>query len=336
MNCFRGRCDAVPAQLFRLGRSLFLFDCRCGLSIDLYLQNFPKSADPLALMVSILRQKHCRRPCQLNTHLLYHVYQATQLMRKLETEVRKQMDIANMAKISGDDVLRREAQAKIRDIKKKYTEVSQAAGLKARWEKMEVASYKPLSKMEQSGTGSMSPPKAFDGDFSDFEELSLTKAEETTFRELVNSSKSSGVEYGAIIQAGETGELITSNDANGVRFDKSKLKPGSHLLHSHTNGSPLSIQDLSLLLDERVESIGNISYNGDVFRVSAGYGVRPTVEEYMSIKEEVSRQATTDIMEHPDFYDWTIEERNYMAIREQMYLLARRFGWTIEGGRLFE
>ncbi len=44
-----------------------------------------------------------------------------------------------MAKISGDDVLRREAQAKIRDIKKKYTEVAQAAGLKARWEKMETS-----------------------------------------------------------------------------------------------------------------------------------------------------------------------------------------------------
>ncbi len=71
----------------------------------------------------------------------YTIYQATQLMRKLETEVRKQKDIANMAKISGDDVLRREAQAKIRDLNKKYTEVAQAAGLKERREKMEVESY---------------------------------------------------------------------------------------------------------------------------------------------------------------------------------------------------
>ncbi len=72
----------------------------------------------------------------------YTIYQATQLMRKLETEVRKQKDIANMAKISGDDVLRREAQAKIRDLNKKYTEVAQSAGLKERREKMEVASYR--------------------------------------------------------------------------------------------------------------------------------------------------------------------------------------------------
>ncbi len=69
----------------------------------------------------------------------YTTYQASQLMRKLETEVRRQKDIANLAKESGDDVLRREAQAKIRDLNKKYTEVSQAAGLKERREKMQTS-----------------------------------------------------------------------------------------------------------------------------------------------------------------------------------------------------
>ncbi len=78
------------------------------------------------------------------------MYQASQLMRRLETEVRKQKDIANIAKISGDDVLRREAQAKIRDIQKKYTEVANTAGFKERWEKMDVASYS--SETPQSKT----------------------------------------------------------------------------------------------------------------------------------------------------------------------------------------
>ncbi len=71
----------------------------------------------------------------------YTVYQASQLMRQLETEVRKQKDIANTAKNYGDDVLRREAQAKIRDLKKKYTEVANAAGLRERPDKMVVESY---------------------------------------------------------------------------------------------------------------------------------------------------------------------------------------------------
>lgn len=68
----------------------------------------------------------------------YTIYQASQLMRQLETEVRKQRDIQNLAKASGDDVLRREAQAEIRDLKAKYKEVAEKSGLKPRYEKMRV------------------------------------------------------------------------------------------------------------------------------------------------------------------------------------------------------
>lgn len=71
----------------------------------------------------------------------YTTYQASQLMRKLETKVREQRDIANLAKASGDDVLRREAQAKIRDLKAKYSEVAEKAGLRERRDKMIVESY---------------------------------------------------------------------------------------------------------------------------------------------------------------------------------------------------
>lgn len=72
----------------------------------------------------------------------YTTYQASQLMRKLETKVREQKDISNLAKASGDDVLRREAQAKIRDITAKYSEVAEKAGLRERLDKMIVESYK--------------------------------------------------------------------------------------------------------------------------------------------------------------------------------------------------
>jgi len=33
---------------------------------------------------------------------------------------------------------------------------------------------------------------------------------------------------------------------------------------------------------------------------------------------------------------WSLEERNYMAIKEQAYRIARNYGWTIEGGRMDE
>lgn len=71
----------------------------------------------------------------------YTTYEASQLMRKLETAVRQQKDIANLAKGYGDDVLRREAQAKIRDLKAQYEKVEKASGLKQRTDKMIVESY---------------------------------------------------------------------------------------------------------------------------------------------------------------------------------------------------
>lgn len=66
----------------------------------------------------------------------YTTYQASQLMRRLETKVRQQKDIKSLADAAGDDTLRREAQAKIRDSKAKYAEVSRKSGLKKRPERM--------------------------------------------------------------------------------------------------------------------------------------------------------------------------------------------------------
>lgn len=71
----------------------------------------------------------------------YTTYEASQLMRKLETAVRQQRDIANLAKGYGDDVLRREAQAKIRDLKAQYEKVAKASGLKQRTDRMIIESY---------------------------------------------------------------------------------------------------------------------------------------------------------------------------------------------------
>ena len=71
----------------------------------------------------------------------YTTYEASQLMRKLETAVRQQKDIANLAKGYGDDVLRREAQATIRDLKAQYEKVAKASGLKQRTDRMIVESF---------------------------------------------------------------------------------------------------------------------------------------------------------------------------------------------------
>lgn len=72
----------------------------------------------------------------------YTIYEAAQLMRQIETQVRREKDTANAARIAGDDVLRRECQIRINNLARKYQEVVQASGLKARKERMSVEGFR--------------------------------------------------------------------------------------------------------------------------------------------------------------------------------------------------
>lgn len=76
----------------------------------------------------------------------YTNYEATQLMRNLELEIRRQKDTAVLAKASGDDVLRRECQSKINKLTQKYKAVSETSGLRTRFEKTRVEGYEPLEE----------------------------------------------------------------------------------------------------------------------------------------------------------------------------------------------
>lgn len=71
----------------------------------------------------------------------YTKYEATQVQRQLETAMRKQKDLANMAKAAGDDDLRREAQEKINLLTSKYAKFSKATGLPTKMERARVAGF---------------------------------------------------------------------------------------------------------------------------------------------------------------------------------------------------
>lgn len=75
-------------------------------------------------------------------------YDATQLMRKLETEIRREKDTAILAKEAGDDVLRRECQGHITDLETQYKAVAEAVQLRPRFDKTRVEGFKPV-KMEE-------------------------------------------------------------------------------------------------------------------------------------------------------------------------------------------
>lgn len=77
----------------------------------------------------------------------YSKYQASQLMRRIETEVRRQKDAANAAREAGDDTLRRECQARINSLVKRYSAVSKAAGLPQHKNRMVVEGFRPVKDM---------------------------------------------------------------------------------------------------------------------------------------------------------------------------------------------
>lgn len=80
----------------------------------------------------------------------YTGYQATQLLRDIETEIRKQKDTAILAKASGDDVLRRECQSNINKLTKKYNAVAEAAGLRKQMQKTRVEGFAPIKEQKET------------------------------------------------------------------------------------------------------------------------------------------------------------------------------------------
>lgn len=73
----------------------------------------------------------------------YTRYEATQLMRKLETEIRKEKDTILLAQASGDDVLRRNSQTRVTQLTAKYGQVAESAGLRTRFDRTKVEGYSP-------------------------------------------------------------------------------------------------------------------------------------------------------------------------------------------------
>lgn len=71
------------------------------------------------------------------------IYQARQLMRQLETKVRREKDAANAARVNGNDMdARRSHQKNINALTKQYYAVAQAAGLRARGDRLSVEGFK--------------------------------------------------------------------------------------------------------------------------------------------------------------------------------------------------
>ena len=89
----------------------------------------------------------------------YTTYEATQLMRRLETEIRREKDTVLLAQASGDDILRRSSQVRVTQLTAKYEQVAKAADLRTRFEKTRVAGYSPKHAKEAARASAQIDPE---------------------------------------------------------------------------------------------------------------------------------------------------------------------------------
>jgi hypothetical protein len=80
----------------------------------------------------------------------YTMYEGTQLQRKVETALRHQRDILNMAKAAGDGDTELIARSKIRMLTDKYVELSEVSGLPTQMERVKSA-VKVVDKSNMQG-----------------------------------------------------------------------------------------------------------------------------------------------------------------------------------------
>ena len=74
-------------------------------------------------------------------------YEASQVQRRLEREIRKQKNRSVIAAAAGDDEMRREAQMKINQLTDKYKDLSDKFGIKTKAERMQVSGYRPVATL---------------------------------------------------------------------------------------------------------------------------------------------------------------------------------------------
>ena len=72
------------------------------------------------------------------------LYEAMQMMRDIETAVRREKDAAVAAQAAGDDALRQECQRNINALVRRYASIAKASGNAEKRQRMTVEGFKPV------------------------------------------------------------------------------------------------------------------------------------------------------------------------------------------------
>lgn len=239
----------------------------------------------------------------------YTNYKATQLMRNLETEIRRQKDTAVLAKASGDDLLRRECQSNINKLTKKYSAVAEAAGLRKQMQKTRVEGFVPIKE-----TVFMNPPK-------DLRELSAAVDKELD-NYCTRGSKWSGTthvltreqmprangrkEWNCDISLRDTAEVKTVVHEHLHARSVSYYSPDVYIQNRAAEEGPVELYAQEICRKNRVkfrgayketvkplEIINNILRNGDRYTFAKELFDIPLIERYNWLRSQADQLIST-------------------------------------------
>lgn len=178
-------------------------------------------------------------------------------------------------------------------------------------------------------------PSFMEGDFDDCHPLTISEEDRNTFSRIHEKVMESGYEYGEIITPSRV--VPCESDLSGLVQMKTDGidEYGLKLYHGHTNDTlPSEIDLFRLVWDEKVNEIGVVSRNKDVFRVYVGDGYIPTEEEYWNIVRKTGIEAERTVARNYDISTLTENELNYLYIRTKNIEIIHKLGWRVEGGKL--
>ncbi len=201
--------------------------------------------------------------------------------------------------------------------------------------KDEISPYQRVAKTAAQEGEIITIPPFMEGSFDDCHQLTISDEDRKTFQNIHDKVSKTGCEYGEIITS--KGKIpCESADSGKVVMDTSSIDEyGLKLYHGHTNDTIPSQKDLSrFVYDEKVDTIGVITQNRDIFVVTVGDGYIPTESEYWKIANNARHYAETSVISKYNIGNLSEKQIEYLIIREKNIEIIRQFGWRIEGGKL--
>ncbi|MBQ6594848.1 MAG: hypothetical protein IJH78_04225, partial [Clostridia bacterium] len=219
-------------------------------------------------------------------------YEWSQEMRRCETAVRQQKDVAKLAQAAGDDTLRRQCQKNIVALNDRYKTLADGAGLKPEYQRTYVQGFRD-AKEKQAHIGERARLhtqysnhvsiraldfEGFKGKFSGI--TGITDVDDAIYecakKALIHRDGTDGEDLYLI--DGKTGavicSLVSSTRVRGVTYDDATLmeieKAHSEgrtiiAIHNHPNGLPPTLDDgSSALIHGYVKGIA-VGHNLEVF-----------------------------------------------------------------------